>query len=432
MTVAPLGNIANSVTPLQGQAGIRRLKWRLREHAGRLLPKPDGAEAERWHADGFPVETLGRVAGCGRRLVGGQVAILHGGEGTQARLHGVETCGSVWLCPVCASKIAEHKRGDIEAVVTAHVEGRKLVRPEGPPPADSYGEWWWAQQREWTPTTPGGVYMVTLTVPHHAWNSLSHLRENVADGWRRLIRGAPWERFKDRYGVIGFIRAMEVTHGKNGWHPHLHVLLLGDAVVDVDAMRDWLAERWARIIARLGLADENKAWDVYEHGVEAHKCERAETAGDYLGKWGCDAELAKWHTKQGRGKNRSPWDLLADAADGDREAQILWRAFAHAFAGTKHMTWSHGLRERFLSAPELTDQQITAMEHDIPAEEVIALTGETIVGKLRRGVWVRVVRAGLAVDLLEQVEAGGWQAALDLLADKGLALRRGATWKSCC
>ncbi|OAN44010.1 hypothetical protein A6A04_09005 [Paramagnetospirillum marisnigri] len=295
----------------------------------------------------------------------------------------------------------------------AHCEGRR--RRFVKQPGDTWGGEWQGYQ-----AAPGAVYMATFTVPHGRWDSLDRLREDVAECWRRVLRGAAWDRLKARCGIVGVIRAMELTHGKNGWHPHLHVLILGKPGACVEmTLRHALYERWARFVAKMGLGMVSEA-----HGVDLYRATAVKEAGDYVAKWGCDAELAKWHVKKGRGKNLSPWQLLASAAEGDVEARIRWREYAAVMAGTKHITMSHGLRDTYLDGQELSDAEIAAMEHGIDPAEIVKETGETIVAHIRRGVWVRIMRAGLAVDVLEAVERGGWPAALSMLVDKGLALRR--------
>ena len=411
--MTPLGNIASNVTPplSHGEGAplaepLRRLKWRLRDHAGRMLPKQSIPGL-----DGVTRERLHRVARCGRHILGGQVAVVAGEGG--ARFLGLETCGSVWLCPVCSSKIAEHRRADIEAMLTAHCAGQRRRFTKAP--GDTWGGAWETYQ-----AAPGAVYMATFTVPHGRWDSLERLRDDVAECWRRVQRGAAWARLKARCGIVGVIRAMELTHGANGWHPHLHVLILAKPGACVEmTLRHALYARWAAFVGKMGLGVVSET-----HGVDLYRAHSVQAAGDYVAKWGCDAELTKWHVKKGRGKNRSPWQLLAAAAEGDVEARIRWREFAAVMPGTCHITMSHGLRDLYLDGPELSDAEIAALEHGIDPAEIVRNTGETIVGHIRRGVWVRVMRAGLAVDVLEAVETGGWAAALFMLADRGLALRR--------
>ena len=332
---------------------------------------------------------------CGRMLVGASAAILVGEGG--ARFTGTETCGSVWLCPVCSSKIAEHRRGEIEALLNAHIDGDRRR--------------WGGMEWEGYKAQPGAVYMLTLTVPHKAWDSLKVMREAVAECWTKVVRGAPWDRWKLKAGVVGAIRAMEVTHGKNGWHPHLHVLLLTkDLDDDLEAeFRIWLAERWAKMVVKAGLGDINA------HGVDFYRASQVSTAGGYVAKWGCDSELTKWHVKGAKGANRSPWQLLAAAGEGDKEARMRWREFSVVFAGTRHITMSHGLRDLYLDGAELSDDEICAMDHGIDPAELVKVTGETIVGHLRRGMWVRCVRKGLLPEILDHAEAGGWPAIIELL-----------------
>ena len=101
---------------------------------------------------------------------------------------------------------------------------------------------------------------------------------------------------------------------------------------------------------------------------------------------------------------------------------MLWLKFATVFAGTRQMTMSAGLRDLYLADREMSDEDVCALEHGIDPAELIKSTGETVVGTLRRGVWVRLVKAGVLAELLDHVEAGGWPAALAFLRSRRLAL----------
>lgn len=407
----PLGNLANKVTPPSATSGgdyspaaLRAMKYRLRNTAGRLLPRQSLPGA-----DGVVREIAHRVGRCGHQLVGTSAALVLGEGG--ARILGVETCGSVWLCPVCSARIAEHRRSEIEKMLTGHVQGRRMRLV---PSDDVFAPAEWEAYQ----APPGAVLMATLTVPHRSWDNLARLRADVAECWTRTVRGAPWDRWRARAGIVGVIRSMEVTHGRNGWHPHLHVLILaGDISADLlDDFRVWLAERWRKFVAATGLGETNG------HGVDVYRASRVEDAGDYVAKWGCDSELTKWHVKGARGRNRSPWELLAAAADGDAEARMRWREFAAVFAGTRHITMSHGLRALYLSGVELSDAEICAVDHGLDPAEVVTMTGETIIGRFRRQVWIRLVTAGVLTDVLEAAESGGWAAVRRLMVERGLSI----------
>ncbi len=67
-----------------------------------------------------------RVARCLRYPypLASEVQVLHGRgpQGETARFGGLEVCGSVWLCPVCAAKITERWRRELEENVARWVE----------------------------------------------------------------------------------------------------------------------------------------------------------------------------------------------------------------------------------------------------------------------------------------------------------------------
>lgn len=234
--------------------------------------------------------------------------------------------------------------------------------------------------------------MATLTVPHHTYQECRELRDGVALAWRKLAAGAPWGRIKSTFKVVGMLRAMEVTHGGSGWHPHLHVLILTEVLTDDEAgeLSFRLFERWAGVVERMQLGGCSP--DAYSF----ERAEKTAAAGDYVAKWGCDSELVRGHTKLGRGANRSPWQLLADAADGDQEAARLFREYGYAFKGARQLTWSQRLRKK-LGLEDATSDEDAAAETEEGAE----------ITTFSRPDWTWIKRRGLEVRILEIVEDHG-------------------------
>ena len=293
----------------------------------------------------------------------------------RTRYLGLETCGSVWHCPVCAAPIAERRRQDVEAVFDAHA------------------------------ATGGTVWLATLTVRHGAMDGVGDLRAFVARAWSKVLAGRVWKRIAGAAGVVGWVRGLEVTHGGNGWHPHLHVAVLLAAGVGEDAAQLFgvqLFERWA------GIVDKSPFGPVSPEAFRFERAVRAKAVGDYVAKWGADEELAKSNLKRGRGGNRTPWQLLADAANGDRWAARLWQAYAETFKGARWITWSVGVRERY-GLVEATDEQAAA---DDGIGEVLGTFGHSL--------WRRIVFRGFEVAVLEAAEAGGWAAVVALLKREGV------------
>ncbi|MEU4843287.1 hypothetical protein AB0F99_34150, partial [Nocardia testacea] len=150
------------------------------------------------------VTTVTRCKGCGWDPLGGGIYVKTStttGDGdtpptTTAGFGGLETCGRIWLCPVCSAKIRV-RRGD-EA---AEGIGRHL-------------------------DNGGGAYFCTVTASHSIDDPLATTFQVVTQAWRYLKTGRAYQTEKKRYGIVGDIKAVEVTHGENGWHPHMHVVIL--------------------------------------------------------------------------------------------------------------------------------------------------------------------------------------------------------------
>lgn len=341
----------------------RSLRWRLRDMSGRILAGT----------------AYKRVAKCGQKLVGPQATVCKGPGG--AYVAGVETCGSVWACPSCAAKISEGRRLEVRECLDGHVKAG------------------------------GDVFMALFTIPHKAMESCLELREAQAAAWRKMIAGAPWQRAKERYGIVGNIRALEVTHGANGYHPHIHALFFTRALSEVEEaeLRIWLGDRWATIIERM----TGKAVNLAKGFGFQRACSVVE-AGDYVAKWGTDSEIAKASSKMSRKGGRSPWQLLADAIDGDHRARMIFREYAVSMKGARHLTWSRGLRDLYVKTPELDDIELAKQDAPFHGDEqVIAF---------RRFVYFKLIRAGVMPDVLSAAETAGRSGVLSLLRARGLAL----------
>lgn len=354
----PLDNVATRFLPDDRDRAVesRRNAYMLRDTAAIALP----AESVRYCGR--------RVARAGREE--GVVSLRLGERG--ASLTGVMTCGSVWHCPVCARRIAGYRREQVRRAVDRHRN---------------------------TPT--GEVYMITLTVPHDRFDDPKALCRAVAETWRKTIAGAPWMKWRKRLRAH-LIRALEVTHGDNGWHPHLHVLLFVSDEVYINGFSDWLFARWASKVAAAGL------------GVcspDAFRFERAKTidaAADYIAKGiGADWELTHAHIKRGRDGGRTPFQLLGDGAAGDDHALRLFQAFAIAFKGARQLTWSKGLKDLY--------------DVDDPSDEELAARAEPgrVIAIIYTDSFEILAQHGEIPKLLEATEKWGAVGLINFMASRG-------------
>ena len=322
-----------------------------------------------------------RIDKCLRlRQKGKEIQVLKSIEHKTASYSGLQTCGSVWRCPVCSAKIAERRRGEIIAAMASHK------------------------------AAGGCVNMLTLTCPHQRSDNLADLLKKQAKALNAFWNGRQSKAVFKEMRVIGQIRALEVTHGRksaqnNGWHPHYHVLQFGGVGVDLahfDAvhMNDWqvrLYRVWAACCVKAGLGEPS-----LQHGL---KLDDGSKAAKYVSKWGLEDEMTKGHTKKAL-HGETPFDFLrAYLVDkNDKQAAALFVEFAQTFEGKRQLHWSAGLKKRY-AIGEKTDEELAEVQDDFAR----------LLGTITLDQWRDVLAVDGRVNVLVMAAAGGWSAVVDYL-----------------
>lgn len=321
-----------------------------------------------------------RVAKCLRVPVGSSVDVLYAAAVKAAHYRGLFTCTSVWMCPPCATKISERRRVELQQAI----------------------ENWQGMG--------GLVVMATFTLRHTAEDVLEVLVEAFSGALRRVRQGSAWGRLVARFGLVGSVRALEVTHGfEHGWHPHAHVLLFVDGAADVAGLTDALRTRWIAFLAKRGF---DATW---EQGVHVRVADNA--AGDYVAKlgseWTVAHEMTKAGIKRAAGENRTVAQLLADyAVNGDQRAGELWQEYARVFKGKRHLQWSDGLRALLLpeAEPELSDAELAA----VVEQDAVVLASLTVAQ------WRVIVANDCRAELLLVAASGDVVAVWAFLGELGI------------
>ena len=291
-------------------AGSARLgnNVRIVDHAGKRAARVSALAAKRTaalllrpHDEKFGL----RVSKCGYVAWSSEVVLrrtVQTGGDAVGSLAGLVSCHSVWACPCCSARISSHRRGELNHLLSwARGEGHAVV-------------------------------MLTLTARHNVRTALPEFLGDLKEAQRRLRQSKGWRAL----GLVGSVVATEVTHGRNGWHPHSHLLLVfpgseSDALAAVEGLRP----EWLRSLAKVGRDGNGAAFQV----------QGASQAGEYVTTMAAADEIALGRSKLGREGSRTPWQLLADARDGDRRAAALWVEFALAFKGRSQLVWSRGLKK---------------------------------------------------------------------------------------
>ncbi len=329
-----------------------------------------------------------RVRDCGRVAVtpGGSVALrLRDGV---AGFAGLSTCGSVWADPVCNAKIMARRALEIGAAV----------------------EMWQSMG--------GRVGFVTLTMRHRRGQRLATLWDGLSKAWNRVTAGKAWLSDKERHGVAGWLRVVEVTHGKNGWHVHIHALVFfapGLVEPDVAGLHASMFGRWVRGLTASGLGKPLMV------GQDARLLAGA-----------ADADLSRYFTKAVHGGHRvgleftasqtkavrsahgtAPvWALLDAVMDeGDADALDLWHEWERASKGRRQLTWSQGFRASLGLAAESTDEEIAGEELGTRQDDLVLITASG---------WAQVVAGLHMVSLLDVAEKSGLAGVRTFLERNGI------------
>jgi hypothetical protein len=302
-----------------------------------------------------------RINTCLRRMrpLQGGVKILKSHE--KAHYSGLMVCGSVWCCPVCAAKISERRNAEL-------VQSVNSWRAKG-----------------------GSVLMLTQTVPHYAFQALSLVLGGFGKARKLMRHRKPWKRLAKRIGLIGTIRALEVTYGENGWHVHVHELLFLEPGFEVflTGIEGEILKMWQDACESAGLDRPNMRGIQLQDGTYAAR---------YAGKWGVEDELTKAHLKRGRDGNIGPWDMLRMAGAGGTAIAPLFREYAEAFRGKRQLVWSEGLRDLLGLGVQVSDEELA---NQIEEEAVL-------LGTLKEYQWRIVLHADRRGELLEVAAAEGW------------------------
>jgi len=233
--------------------------------------------------------------------------------------------------------------------------------------------------------------MVTVTLQHNHSDALADVLAVLRSAWAQTKGGKGWQIIKRRHDLVGYVTALEVTHGVSGWHPHLHVLMVGKRELpDTERalLREVLTDRFGGYVHNLG------GYVSEYHGVMVSE---PGAAAEYVAKWGIADELTKAASKTGAG--RGPIQLLRDFLQGDGRAGDLYKEYAAALKGRRQLSWSRGLRSLLQLGAEKTDDDAaaeTVAEDDIILAAIPLAGWRMIVANDARGQLLRAASSGPA------------------------------------
>lgn len=272
-----------------------------------------------------------------------------------AKLSGVQTCGSIWACPVCSKKIAAKRGAEIARAIDYMSEAGNVP------------------------------IMVTNTARHHAGMSLDEFKTKFKQAHRYFVQHRRWRDLKAKFGIQHSIKAVEGTYGlEHGWHYHQHAILFLNADIlkssaDVVFSTWVLAARklWLHCLNRVGLDGIGEiAFDVQaDHDVKK----------SYLAKLGLEDETSSLDHELSAGHNKTSggakiWQILQKSWEGDELYSKLYVEWVQAMSGDQWLVFSDGLKE-LCGIEEVTDEEASifdGIEEEIYYEPLLEISDEEI------------------------------------------------------
>lgn len=354
-----LGTIAKlQSTPLESpsaRAAERRLlRFSLQSAARELLPRE-------------------RVAKCLRSPIPSAptVDVYRSAEFQTAHYGGLQVCASVWCCPVCSAKVTERRRVELASGV-----------------------------KFWRDQAGGYLVLVTYTLRHHAGDDLQLVLAALLRAFELVHTARWWALFSDRFRIYGKVRALEVTVGEAGWHPHIHCLyFLGSGPLPaIHSLEQSLKTRWLELLKKQG---RDASW---ANGVDVRYTD--EDIAEYVSKygqepqWKIEHEMTKSPSKIAKNGGRTAFQLLKDYSEGDSKSGRLFMQYAANFKGKSQLHWSRGLRALLSLEVEKSDEELAkSTERDA-----------LLLASLTRPQWRAILGNDARGELLEIASTGDLEA----------------------
>lgn len=286
-------------------------------------------------------------------------------EGAQKAHYGdLQTCGSVWVCPIDASIISE----------------RRCIQVQ-----DSIDRWRSMGCGE------NVVAMITWTTPHYIYQPLSLVLE-IQDKAMKIMKNQPQRNLYEVYKTtiekmcsVGAYTGRELTFGDNGWHPHRHDVhfIVRANKSQLKRWRFALAVAWAIAFQKAGgIIEDMQAFLFRSVRIDQINDDDGFTrVSKYIttvegDNWTLAREATKGIVKAGKNGNITPFGMLEAIRHGDEYSRLysakFWE-YAQTMKGKKQFFPTPGL-SMFLGVDHKTDEEL--MKESVAGNHYAFLTDD--------------------------------------------------------
>lgn len=273
------------------------------------------------------------ISHCGRVKYAPSADLTLNPATSRASILGIKHCKNVHCCPRCSAAVAARRKADLDKLMQA-------ARAAG-----------------------CSVFLLTQTFQHKRGDALASILGQFKAAQKGFRQSRAWRKLKPV--MIGTVSCLEITHGEaHSWHPHAHWLVILRLPADegfkaLDALRpDWLAA-----LKSAGLHGGKAAWQLQDGSA----------AQNYIAKFGpaeameltASKEMALSGSKRGRNGSRTPFQILDDYRDGDKQSGALLLEYAAAMVGKRALIFSNGLKA-WAGIDDISDDEAAAADDGEP------------------------------------------------------------------
>ncbi len=454
-TLEPLGNsvefsatFADSVT--NESIGFQKLLWDLKTQSGitlssleqfttqNIIYKEHGTDGKVKHIKIGKKEKVCSVLECGVKPIpikkNSHIDYVQGEKGKRYFAN-IQHCGLGWVCPVCNYKIQTEKTKQLNEALLQYTQKGYVV------------------------------YFGAVTLPHYQSEALEDNLKTLLDGWNwvkshRTVKKEIRSRI-EKFPIVDFktgevlktiknkpdfwyVRSLEITYGKNGFHPHLHpifILRKEDAENYLKAFKDKYLD-WLKKNDKDNQHTEQRAfmyeeWDgsfeklteyvnktKIKEGISDEKAELIYNIKKENSRKKLADELTRGQNKKSR-EGVTPWEMLLYIKEKtkfrfSRSPKELFREYAEATKG-KSMLQTCQYFYQYIGLDELEEAEILK---DDKTEKVLF--------SIEKPLWKKLAKENLIYSVKELYERGqlkgyGILAVEDFLKEKGIKFERNIT-----
>ena len=323
-------------------ADNRRYRYKIQRRVKKIL-KPDRSIFNTSKEDDRPrfvKDKWFNIRSCGVTSNSGGVAVVHSPSSNSSSYSGVRTCGSVWSCPVCSYKVADHRSYEIDL-------GIKNFYKSFP---------------------SGRIMMMVLTHSHTNEDLLSVTVKKRTECIARCFSQRGVKEIFKKYKILYKINCFEITVSQfNGWHPHNHILLFSEAEIDMESLQSELLPYWIKSLESVGLSGSCDRALCVCGGDKASKYVTGLTKEITLG------AFSKLGKNTSEIKHYTPFQLVAyveENPDNSGWASARFYEFSIVMRGKKQIVWSRGAKKA-LGIKQVSDEEAAEQKENDSVSQVL-------------------------------------------------------------